>query len=329
MTRLPETACIALSLPILTGPCSLLLGLDRLFHPCSSLHAESNQQSQCEHLSTRRTCSPPDGRSVHPPSKVPLSSQRFLVKAPSDIGQLVFFFDFHRSSFLLGHIAPMTSNSRRTAFRPPNDEPSYPYATTSRQSQGHQSNTTLANCNRYGIFSGSRSVDTGFSDARQNSLDSNRTLLDAHNPRRSSQTTTNRYMLDYDDYKNDTLLHPLLSGHSYGTGHQSELQKSQCAQSGNWLTIDPDDPRLTVPLDELLRDEDMDMTTKELDERRRLLKMSEKHKRKERRRLKIVKHVTCMLTALHISHTRSNSTHYGPIWYFGIFQPKSIDSGSS
>lgn len=182
----------------------------------------------------------------------------------------------------------MSFNSRRTSLRPSHhDSPSYPYATASSLStQDRDTNTVLANGSHHGLSSGSRFVDTTLRDARQNSLDSNRTLLDSSDSRRSSQTNAHKYgIYDYEDCKDDTLLHP-------------PLQKSQCTQNDNWLTIDSDDPRLAVPLDELLRDEDMDLTTKEFDERSRLLKLSEKQKRKERRRLKIVKHVTCTFALL-------------------------------
>lgn len=176
----------------------------------------------------------------------------------------------------------MSSNFRRTTLRSSQHEsPSYPYPTPSRSTQDRDTDTVLANGNRHGSSSGTRFVDTTFNDTRQNSLDSNQTLLNSSDSCRSSQTNIYKYgIYDNEDCKDDTLLHP-------------RLQKSQCTQSDNWLTIDSDDPRLTVPLDELLRDEDMDITTKEFDERRRLLKLSEKQKRKERRRLRIVKHVTC------------------------------------
>lgn len=66
-----------------------------------------------------------------------------------------------------------------------------------------------------------------------------------------------------------------------------------------FFSIEPDDPRLKLPVEQLIKDIDEEVL-KEDRELHRLNKMTGKQRMKESRKLKIVKHITCELLAIHL-----------------------------
>lgn len=84
---------------------------------------------------------------------------------------------------------------------------------------------------------------------------------------------------------------------------ESGVKPPQPAGSSAFFSIEPDDPRLQFPVEQLIKDIDEEFM-KEDKELHRLNKMTGRQRMKESLKLKIVKHITCTFFPSYSRHAR-------------------------